>query len=99
MIPPLQHGNSSCVAPINETTDTTCSFFCNKGFKIDGSTMRTCQANHHWNGTTNKCESKSIKLCVFLECLENLRKYQTLFELGIIKWDCSAPKHFKNIGL
>lgn len=57
-IPPLRYGSSTCVAPIKESTDTTCSFFCNKGFEIDGSTSRTCQANHKWNGTISKCESK-----------------------------------------
>ena len=62
-IPPLQHGNSSCSVPINETTDTTCSFFCKKGFKIDGSTRRTCQANHKWNGTVTKCKSKLEIIC------------------------------------
>lgn len=59
-IPPLQHGNSTCAAPIKEGTDTTCSFFCNKGFEIDGSNQRTCQANHKWNGTVSKCESKLL---------------------------------------
>ena len=56
-ITPLQFGNSSCSVPINETTGTTCSFHCSKGFQIDGSISRTCQDNHKWNGTMAKCES------------------------------------------
>ena len=59
-IPPLQHGNTTCIAPIKETTDSTCSFFCKKGFEIHGSTSRTCQPNHKWNGTITKCESKLL---------------------------------------
>ena len=59
-IPPLLHGNTTCVSPIKETTDTTCSFFCQKGFEIHGSTSRTCKANHKWNGTITKCESKLL---------------------------------------
>ena len=59
-IPSLQFGNSSCPAPINEVTDTTCSFICNKGFNNDGSASRTCQPNHKWNGTMAKCKRKII---------------------------------------
>lgn len=66
-IPPLQFGNSSCPVPINETTDTTCYFNCNKGFNIDGSTNRTCQNNHKWNGTMAKCESN---MTMFVESSE-----------------------------
>ena len=58
VIPPLQYGNSTCNVPVNETTDATCSFFCNQGFDIYGSISRTCQANHKWNGTMTTCKSK-----------------------------------------
>ena len=59
-IPPLQHGNSSCTAPINETTGTNYSFFFQNGFNIKGSTSRTCLANYKWNGTMAQCESKLV---------------------------------------
>ena len=60
--PPITTWKQHLPCPIKEGTDATYYFVCNKGFDMDGSISRTCQANHKWNGTMTKCQSKLTKL-------------------------------------
>jgi len=45
--------------------EDTCSFTCNTGYVLTGSTTRTCQSDRSWSGSETSCRkgTKCIKFC------------------------------------
>ena len=35
--------------------EDTCTFTCNSGYEVRGSSMRTCQSDESWSGMTTTC--------------------------------------------
>ena len=42
------------------TPGSTATYSCNDGFQLFGNTVRECQSNGHWSGSTPSCKSKNI---------------------------------------
>ncbi|XP_068677677.1 uncharacterized protein [Montipora foliosa] len=52
---PPRYGKMSCSGLI---TSATCTFSCNSGYDLVGSTNRTCLPNSGWSGTLAMCKAK-----------------------------------------
>ena len=57
----LAPNNGSIVCTGEQITNESCSFYCDPGFEITNSVIRTCQANHTWTGDEVYCVIKSCK--------------------------------------
>lgn len=47
------HGTMSCIT--GQVTDGSCTFLCQPGFDLIGSTNRTCLPNQSWSGQMSSC--------------------------------------------
>ncbi|XP_065896437.1 sushi, von Willebrand factor type A, EGF and pentraxin domain-containing protein 1-like [Dysidea avara] len=60
-LPQPTNGAISCsLGDDGETSfEDTCTFTCNSGYEVRGSSMRTCQSDESWSGMTTTCERVS----------------------------------------
>ena len=49
--------------------EVTCSFTCNTGYELIGSSKRTCQSDGSWSGTNTMCRSED---CLYVNVLCNV---------------------------
>ncbi|EGD74966.1 hypothetical protein PTSG_12546 [Salpingoeca rosetta] len=54
--PPLTLASGSATGTCNGAMGGLCSFSCYTGYRLEGSTSRTCQSNGVWTGSTTSCE-------------------------------------------
>ena len=74
------------------------TFSCNTGYRLRGSSSRTCQASGQWSGTRPTCVSKWIVGCQCVVC--NYNDYNCLFmHVSVRKPSCFSNdcKHIKVI--
>ena len=56
-IPALENGLACCLLG---STGDSCSFKCNNGYSLIGSSQHICQPNHQWSETLARYQSKFI---------------------------------------
>jgi hypothetical protein len=44
-----------CTGDPEQVTDESCSFTCDYGFELEGTSLRTCLSNHEWTGLQPNC--------------------------------------------
>ena len=49
---------TGCRDPLSERYGTICSFSCNVGYNLTGSSRRQCLENKTWSGTTSSCQGE-----------------------------------------
>ncbi|PFX17351.1 Low-density lipoprotein receptor-related protein 6 [Stylophora pistillata] len=52
---PTNGGKRGCEDTVSEPYDTLCSFYCNDGYSLAGSSVRRCLENGTWSGETSSC--------------------------------------------
>ncbi|XP_022803615.1 sushi, von Willebrand factor type A, EGF and pentraxin domain-containing protein 1-like isoform X1 [Stylophora pistillata] len=52
---PTNGGKKGCEDTVSELYDTLCSFYCNDGYSLVGSSARRCLENGTWSGETSLC--------------------------------------------
>ena len=52
LLPPK---NGSLICTNGNKTNSTCSYFCDVGYQLIGSSQRTCQSNRTWSGVSPIC--------------------------------------------
>lgn len=61
-LPIPKHGQKvGCIDPVWEPYDTHCSFACQAGYSLLGSSVRRCLQNSTWSGVASSCQGKELK--------------------------------------
>ena len=61
-LPIPKHGQKvGCIDPVWEPYDTHCSFACQAGYSLLGSSVRRCLQNSTWSGVASSCQGKEPK--------------------------------------
>ena len=47
---------TGCTDPLSERYGTVCSFACNVGYNLTGSSRRQCLKNEKWSGLGSSCQ-------------------------------------------
>ena len=55
---PANGVKTGCRDPLSERYGTICSFSCNIGYNLTGSSRRQCLENKTWSGITSSCQGE-----------------------------------------
>ena len=82
------NGKMQCTG---NTTDHSCSFTCNPGYDLRGSSNRSCNASGKWTGDETMCESKYYKI---VQTVNVAQIHQQFFFVVVIHCQKPlAPRH------